>query len=198
MTIRSRHVRLSSLLAVALGALALLALPALAAAKHGGDDGPSHPNGGENAGSVASYDSESGELTIDLRGGGTATALVTEGSRINCVGVRRGGHRHHQHRGRGRGHQGEDSATGQRHGGKKARPGKHRRRGHRCTADALTEGATIRKARIESTEDGDVFTRILVEKSKRSCDKQGEDGVGDEEGAGPDDDGTPDQGPGDA
>jgi len=177
MTTRTRRTRLSGLLAVALGALALLALPALAGAKQGGDDG-THSNGRENAGTVASYDDESGELTIDLRGGGTSTALVTEETRLLCVGPKRGGHRHHQHRGRGRGHQGEESAAGARRHGKEARRNSRRgrHRADRCTTEALSDEAVIRKARTESTEDGDVFTKILVEKSKRNCDHEADGG----------------------
>jgi hypothetical protein len=116
--------------ALALGALALLAMPSLAAAKDrnhdhipdkwetkhhlslkvnqarldqdsdhlrnraeflagfnprdkdSNDDGVM--DGEENAGTIASFDAESGKLTIDLFGGETISGLVTEGTEIKC------------------------------------------------------------------------------------------------------------------
>jgi len=116
--------------ALALGALALLAMPSLAAAKDrnhdripdkwekrhhlslkvnqarldqdrdhlrnraeflagdnprdddSNDDGVM--DGNENAGTIASFDAESGKLTIDLFGGETISGLVTEGTEIKC------------------------------------------------------------------------------------------------------------------
>ena len=116
--------------ALALGALALLAMPGLAAARdrnhdripdrwekrhhlslkvnqarkdqdHDGlrnraeflagdnprdddsnDDGVM--DGEENAGTIASFDAETGRLTIDLFGGETISGLVTEGTEIEC------------------------------------------------------------------------------------------------------------------
>jgi len=116
--------------ALALGALALLAMPSLAAAKdHNHDripdkwekrhhlslkvnqahldqdrdhlrnraeflagDNPRDDDsnddgvmdGNENAGTIASFDAESGKLTIDLFGGETISGLVTEGTEIKC------------------------------------------------------------------------------------------------------------------
>jgi hypothetical protein len=116
--------------ALALGALALLAMPSLAAAKDrnhdripdkwekrhhlslkvnqarldqdrdhlrnrgeflagdnpldkdSNDDGVM--DGNENAGTIASFDAESGKLTINLFGGETISGLVTEGTEIKC------------------------------------------------------------------------------------------------------------------
>jgi hypothetical protein len=120
----------TTLLALALGALALLAMPSLAAAKdHNHDripdrwekrhhlsltvnqarhdqDGDHLRNRGEflagdnprdrdsnddgvmdgeeNAGTVASFDAETGRLVINLFGGDTVSGLVTEGTEIEC------------------------------------------------------------------------------------------------------------------
>jgi len=116
--------------ALALGALALLAMPALAAAKdrnhdhipdkwekkhhlslkanqaHRNQDGDRLRNraeflagdnprdedsnddgvmdGEDNAGTITSFDTESGKLTIDLFGGETISGLITEGTEIEC------------------------------------------------------------------------------------------------------------------
>ncbi|HEX5592702.1 MAG TPA: hypothetical protein VFX35_05085 [Solirubrobacterales bacterium] len=116
--------------ALALGALALLAMPGLAAAKDrnhdripdrwekrhhlslkvnqarldqdrdhlrnraeflAGDDPRDHDSdddgtmdGSEQAGTIASFDTESGKLVIDLFGGDTVSGLVTDGTEIEC------------------------------------------------------------------------------------------------------------------
>jgi hypothetical protein len=129
----SRHgkgARLSVLLAAALGALALLALPSIAGAKDrnhdkipdrwekrhhlstsvdqsGRDQDRDHlgnrgefkagdnprdrdsdddgvMDGDENAGTIASYDSETGKLVVTLFGGDTVSGFVTEDTRIRC------------------------------------------------------------------------------------------------------------------
>lgn len=186
MTFRTSRLNLGGLAAVALGALALLLVPALSSAKQGSDDGE-RSKGRENAGTVASYDAASGELTIDLAAGGSATALVTDETRIRCVGAKRRGHE-------GRGHQ---------------RRG--RSRGANCGTAALVADAPVRKARIESEDGTEVFEKVLIGESRGSghdCDDHSDDDDGDRHGddgdrAGDDDpqgddDGTPDQGPGDA
>ena len=129
----SRHgkgTRLGVVLVAALGALALLALPSIAAAKDrnhdkipdrwekrhhlslnvsqsGRDQDRDHldnrgefragdnprdsdsdhdgvMDGDENAGTIASYDTETGKLVINLFGGETVSGLVTEDTRIRC------------------------------------------------------------------------------------------------------------------
>lgn len=129
--IKGRRARLGmTLIALALGALALLAMPGLAAAKDrnhdripdrwekkhhlsltvnqarhdqdgdhlrnrgeflAGDDPRDHDSdddgiadGREQAGTIASFDAESGRLVIDLFGGDMVSGLVTEGTEIEC------------------------------------------------------------------------------------------------------------------
>jgi hypothetical protein len=50
--------------------------------KDSNDDGVMDDD--ENAGTIASFDAESGKLTIDLFGGETISGLVTEGTEIEC------------------------------------------------------------------------------------------------------------------
>jgi hypothetical protein len=68
------------LLAAALGVLALLAIPAVGLAHHGHHHGKSDPP----AGTVKSFDQETGVLVIDLTEGGEIEGLVTEDTRIRC------------------------------------------------------------------------------------------------------------------
>jgi hypothetical protein len=75
------------LVAAALGALAMLALPALGIGK-GGD----HHRGA--AGKIETYDPQTGLLTVDLRRGGEVAGLVTRRTRIRCG---KGHRRHHRH-----------------------------------------------------------------------------------------------------
>jgi hypothetical protein len=83
-------------LILALGAAALLALSGIAMAKdrHGDDHGHHgrhHHHGHDfplrEAGTISSFDSATGKLTIALTSGETITGLVTEETRIKCEGV---------------------------------------------------------------------------------------------------------------
>jgi hypothetical protein len=191
MTLVPRRARLGSLLALALGALALLALPGLATAKHGSDSSGEHSNGMRNAGTVASFDQESGALTIDLREGGSVSALVGDETRILCVGPRgrRNGHERRHHRGAGKGHDEGGQSTASRRGRRSSRRSGH---GANCTTDALVEGAIVKKARIETVEEDEVFEKILIAAAdqqrangeKAGCDDhgEGEHPEGDDEG----------------
>src|ERR1700733_943607 len=89
-----RTPRIAGLLALALGAVALLALSGVAAAKdrHGDDHGHHgrhhhhHFREMREAGTISSFDATTGKLTIALTGGETVTGLVTEETRIRCEG----------------------------------------------------------------------------------------------------------------
>ena len=96
-----RTPRIAGLLALALGAVALLALSGVATAKdRGGDDHGHHGHHGhhgrhhhhhfreiEQAGTISSFDQATGRLTIALTGGETVSGLVTTGTRIRCEGT---------------------------------------------------------------------------------------------------------------
>jgi len=86
-----KRTRLAGMLVAMAAALALVALPGLASAHHGHDSLA-------DAGTIASFDQETGVLTIDLTGGGSVSGLVTPRTHIQCDnGQHRGRHglRHH-------------------------------------------------------------------------------------------------------
>jgi hypothetical protein len=92
--LNERVPRLAGLLALALGAVALLALSGVAAAKdrHGDDHGHHghhhhHFREMREAGTISSFDPTTGKLTIALTGGETVFGLVTEETQIKCEGV---------------------------------------------------------------------------------------------------------------
>jgi hypothetical protein len=114
--------RIAGLLALALGAVALLALSGVATAKdRGGDDNGHHGHHGrhhhhhfreiQEAGTISSFDPATGRLTIALTGGETVSGLVTEETRIRCEGAS-------DHRANRRDHGGGDD-----NGGRGAEPG---------------------------------------------------------------------------
>jgi hypothetical protein len=87
-----RAPRIAGLLALALGAVALLALSGVAVAKdHHGDD---HGHGRhhhhhhrfplQEAGKISSFDATTGKLTIALPDGEAVTGMVAEDTRIRC------------------------------------------------------------------------------------------------------------------
>jgi hypothetical protein len=98
--LNTRAPRIAGLLALALGAVALLALSGVAVAKdHGRDDngghhGRHHDHGRHHnhfemreAGTISAFDATTGNLTIALLDGGTVTGLVTDDTQIKCEGI---------------------------------------------------------------------------------------------------------------
>jgi hypothetical protein len=97
--LNARAPRIAGLLALALGAVALLAVSGVAMAKDHGNDDNGHHHGRHHhhghhrqfemreAGTISSFDASTGKLTITLLEGGTVTGLVTEGTEIKCEGV---------------------------------------------------------------------------------------------------------------
>jgi hypothetical protein len=105
--LNTRASRIAGLLALVLGAVALLAVSGVAAAKdHGRDDNGGHDDNGlhhghhhhhgrhhnrhfemREAGTISSFDASTGKLTIALLDGGSVTGLVTNGTEIKCEGV---------------------------------------------------------------------------------------------------------------
>jgi len=164
---------LGALLALALGALALVALPALAAGKDHGEKrhhhGRHHHSGG-GAGTIASFDAQTGRLTIDLFGKDTVSGQVTNRTRIRCEDE----HfpdisaRHNDESGEDRGHHGDESGDddgrhgedepGEDHHGDNSGPGSSNSgpsghdddgTGANCTTSDLIVGAVVQRAELE-------------------------------------------------
>lgn len=154
---RSRA-RLGGLLALALGVAALLAIPVVSVARSGGnDDGPNHEKGHHHrhghhhsvVGTIVSFDATSGELTIDLRKGGSVSGLVDERTKIKCEDQSANGGRRHG-RGEGRARSGE-AEPGDDHGGGDSGRGTHddNGAGANCTSADLVAGADVGEADLE-------------------------------------------------
>jgi hypothetical protein len=209
--------RLGALLAAALGTVALLALPSVAAAKDrnrdhipdrwekrhhlslhvnqdrrdqdrdhldnrgefkAGDnprdrdtDNDGVMDGEENAGTIASFDQETGELTINLFGGETVTGFVTEATRIEC------GHqcKHHAEDGE-QASASDDGHSGPGDGSEPPSAGQgddeNGENGASCTTAALVVGATVEEAELEVSNGKATFEKIVLQQEDQS--EQGE------------------------
>jgi hypothetical protein len=95
--LNTRAPRIAGLLALVLGAVALLAVSGVAAAKdrNGNDNGGHHGRHHHHhhqfemkeSGTITSFDASTGKLTIALLDSGTVTGLVTDNTEIKCEGV---------------------------------------------------------------------------------------------------------------
>jgi hypothetical protein len=208
---RSNRARFAGLLLVALGAVAMLALPGIAAAKdrnhdripdrwekrhhlslkvnqaardqdrdaldnrgefQAGDnprnrdtDDDGVMDGEENAGTIASYDTETGKLTITLFGGDTVSGVVTDETRIKCGHECNRGPGGHSGPGSGPPGQGDDEndeAPG--HDGTppgaSEGPGNGSENSANCGPEALVVGATVEEAELELEHGVATFEKI--------------------------------------
>lgn len=133
-------------------------------------------DGAEHAGTIATFDSTSGQLTINLDGGGTLSARVTDSTEIECPapattptassasdgGSSGSGNSSNtasgDQQGSGSG-DGEHSGTGS--GNQSgSRSGDHGDENH-CTTAALVPGASVDEAEVEvNANDGSIFTKV--------------------------------------
>jgi hypothetical protein len=171
--------RLGGVLLAAAAALAILALPGLASSH-----GPHHDHG--DAGTIQSFDPETGALTIDLAEGGSVSGLVVRRTHIRCGhdhGHRHGLHSHERRRGaqassRGPGENGDDGKSGDNRGlepgedppghdgtapGRSEGPGKGAEHSHRCTTDDLVAGATVKVAELVLLDGKAIYKLVGLE-----------------------------------
>jgi hypothetical protein len=127
--LNTRAPRIAGLLTLALGAVALLALSGVAAAKdrHGDDHGRHgrhhhHQFEMREAGTISSFDAATGKLTIALIDGEMVTGLVTENTRIKCEGLDNNRLDRRDH-GSGDDHGGRGNEPGDDNGGDNSGPG---------------------------------------------------------------------------
>ncbi|HET7484671.1 MAG TPA: hypothetical protein VFJ64_04775 [Solirubrobacterales bacterium] len=214
------------LLLIAVGALAMLAMPSIAAAKqrdrnHDGipdrwekrhhlstrvnqahrdqdrdrlrnlaefeagtnprnadSDGDGIPDGEEHAGTIASFDTETGRLTIDLFGGDNVSGLVTEETEIECGSQKGAGASasdvNDGEEGSGDEQQGEEPGdqedqeeTGDDNGGQEepgdddgGQEGEDGGQESNCTTADLQVGATVHEAELQIENGSAVFEKV--------------------------------------
>jgi hypothetical protein len=175
---KGRRARHSGLLVLALGAVALLALSGLAVAR--GHHGDRHRHG-QDSGQIASFDSGTGMLSIELTGGETVSGLVTDRTKIRCedehapsVSARHGESEpgddnggHGEEAGDDNGGQGNE--PGDDNGGDSSGPGPSQSgpSGHddngvgaNCTESDLVVGATVHEAELDLSNGKAVFDEV--------------------------------------
>jgi len=167
MNSHGNRARLGGVLVAVAAALALVVLPGLASGHRGPGDAPAP------AGTISSFDEETGLLTIDLTAGGSVSGLVTPRTHVRCDNGRHRGrhglrHRKRGHRAsassRGEGSRseeepGEDNHQAGEHGGDHADGAD--RRGHCGVAD-LTEGATVKLADLILVDGKAIFKLVAL------------------------------------
>lgn len=179
---KGRRARLGGLLAVAIGALSIIALPGLASARHGSDDG-SRDSG---SATIKSFDQATKALTVDLPDGQSVSGTVTRRTKIRCEdqsGHRRGGDRvrgreaepgddrggHGSEAGDdngGRGNEpGDDNGGGSGSGPSSPGPGGHDDNGHgaNCTTADLAPGTAVEGIELEFRGSTVVFDEVELD-----------------------------------
>lgn len=178
MNSHGNRARLGGVLVAVAATLALVVLPGLASGHRGPGDDPAP------AGTISSFDEETGLLTIDLTEGGSVSGLITPRTHVRCDNGRHRGR--HGLRHRKRGHRASASSRGEgsrseeepgddrgRHG---VEPGEDNhqvgehgddhadgadRRGHCGVAD-LTEGATVKLADLILVDGKAIFKLVAL------------------------------------
>ena len=175
---KGRRAKLGSLVAVALGALAIFALPGLASARNGSDDSS------DSSATIQSFDQSTQTLIVALPDGQTVSGTVTRRTKIRCEDQH--GHRHGRHGVRGReaepgddrGGHGEEAGDdnggrgdepGDDNGGNSSGPGPSNSgpSGHddngvgaNCGTADLTPGAAVAEIELEFRGDTVVFDEV--------------------------------------
>jgi hypothetical protein len=144
MNSHGNRARLGGVLVAVAAVLALVALPGLATG-HG-----NHHDDLADAGTIQSFDGETGVLVIDLADGGSVSGLVAPRTHIHCDN----GH-HRGHHGLGHGKTGKGKGQGK--GASASRSG-------RCTADDLDPGTTVKLAVLVLADGKAIYKLIALPK----------------------------------
>lgn len=120
-------------------------------------DGDGIPDGEENAGTIQSFDASTGKLTIALFGGETLSALVTEGTEIECDNE--GSASASDSSDSGEEEAGDDSGPGSPNSGPSG-DGEDGGAGANCTTADLTEGATVEEAEVTLENGAATFEKV--------------------------------------
>jgi len=172
---QGNKVRLAGVLAAVAAVLALVALPGLASA-HRDHEGPG------DAGTIESFDQETGALTIALTEGGSVSGLVTPRTHIRCDNGRRMGRHGLRHNRRHRLRHRRATASHDRSGESRSEhqagddppghdgtpPGRSEGPGHgaehsaACSAEDLTEGATVKFADLVLVDGKAIFRMVAL------------------------------------
>jgi hypothetical protein len=118
-------------------------------------------DGEENAGTIASFDAETGKLTIDLFGGESISGFVTEETEIKCedhsgASVSSDGGSGKEEVGDDNGGQGEE--PGDDNGGEGEEAGDDN--GGNCTTADLTPGVAVQEAELQVSSGRAVFDEV--------------------------------------
>jgi hypothetical protein len=129
------------------------------------DDDGTH-DGDEGAGAIASFDAETGALTIDLFNGGELAGTVNDNTEIKCEdeGHHEGDDDMEDHGGNS-GPGGGDDDEDEDHGGNSGPGGGDDRRSHdddesNCGVENLVPGTVVSEAEVEASSQGAIFEEI--------------------------------------
>ena len=114
-------------------------------------------DGDEKAGTVASYNATTGELTINLLGGGSVTGFVTPDTEVECDTEGDDDSGSEDHDERSLRHEDDDGDDGDNDEGKH---GDNESDGESCPAGALKEGAVVQEAELKLGNGKAVFEEI--------------------------------------
>jgi len=131
-------------------------------------DGDGIPDGEENAGKIASFNTETGRLVIDLFGGDTVSGLVTEETEIECNGQNSGASDSSDdgegsddgQQGEGPGDQEEGEEDPGDDEGDQGEPGDDDGQGSNCTAADLEVGAVVHEAELQIENGSATFEKV--------------------------------------